>query len=86
MILQARQAVLIYNFYVLEANPVENQGYSRHFKFLKEKSIPVKSTTEQQAIVAELKKLNKAKEHKNCILKQLDELVKSRFICQEVAC
>ena len=73
-----------YVFYALLANPVNSQGYSRHFKFLKEKNIKIASKKEQHFIIEKLDSIKKSIELKENELKSLDELVKSRFMCQEV--
>jgi len=39
-------------YYFLLSSPVKSQGYSRHFKFLKRKNIPVPPLAEQKKIVA----------------------------------
>lgn len=67
------------------ANPVEHQGYSRHFKLLKETKIRKYDKSIQNTIIDELDKINLAISLKESILNHLDELVKSRFIFQEVA-
>lgn len=69
-----------YVFYALLANPVNSQGYSRHFKFLKEKKIKIASKKEQHFIIEKLDSIKKSIELKENELKSLDELVKSRFI------
>lgn len=69
-----------YVFYALLANPVNSQGYSRHFKFLKEKKIKIASKKEQRFVVEKLDSIKESIELKENELKSLDELVKSRFI------
>ena len=69
-----------YVFYALLANPVNSQGYSRHFKFLKEKKIKIASKKEQHFIIEKLDSIKESIELKENELKSLDELVKSRFI------
>lgn len=69
-----------YVFYALLANPVNSQGYSRHFKFLKERKIKFVSKKEQCFIVEKLDLIRESIELKENELKWLDELIKSRFI------
>ena len=68
-----------YVFYALLANPVNSQGYSRHFKFLKEKKIKIASKKEQRFIIEKLDSIKESIELKESELKSLDELIKSRF-------
>ena len=44
-------------YYYLNALNLESQGYSRHYRFLKEIAVPIPSLNEQRRIVAKLKKL-----------------------------
>ena len=67
-------------YYAMLANPVEHQGYSRHFKLLKEAKICKYDKSIQNTIIDELDKINLAISLKESILNHLDELVKSRFI------
>ena len=67
-------------YYAMLANPVEHQGYSRHFKLLKETKIRKYDKSIQNTIIDELDKINLAISLKESILNHLDELVKSRFI------
>ena len=69
-----------YVYYAMRANPVEHQGYSRHFKLLKETKIRKTEKTMQIAIINELDKINQAISLKESELNHLDDLVKSRFI------
>lgn len=68
-----------YVFYALLAQPIENQGYSRHFKYLKELNIAIYTKEEQNAIVSELDKVQAALANKKEQLKKLDELIQSKF-------
>lgn len=68
-----------YVYYALLAQPIENQGYSRHFKYLKELNIEIYTKEEQNAIVSELDKIQAALDNKKEQLKKLDELIQSRF-------
>lgn len=58
---------------------VPSLGYSRHYKLLKELSIPVPPLTTQRAIVAELDTLNEILDKKRQQLKELDTLAQSIF-------
>jgi len=69
-----------YVYYAMLANPIEHQGYSRHFKLLKETSIRKVEKEKQVAIVSELDKINQAIFLKKSEHAYLDDLVKSRFI------
>jgi type I restriction enzyme S subunit len=44
-------------YYYLNALNLESQGYSRHYRFLKEIAVPIPSLNEQHRIVAKLEKL-----------------------------
>lgn len=68
-----------YVYYALLAQPIENQGYSRHFKYLKELNIAIYTKEEQNAIVSELDKIQAALDNKKEQLKKLDELIQSKF-------
>ena len=74
-----------YVYYSFLANPVASLGYSRHFKYLKEKSIKKCDLDFQYTIVKDLDNINNAISLAKERLLALDELVKSRFISQEVA-
>ena len=69
-----------YIYYNILSKPIEGQGYARHFKFFKEIQYTERSLPEQRKIVAELDSIQSAIENKQQQLKELDELVKSRFI------
>lgn len=43
-----------YLYYILQSDPVESRGYSRHYSYLKEKTIPIPPLEIQEQIVAEL--------------------------------
>lgn len=58
---------------------VPSLGYSRHYKLLKELSIPVPPLPTQRAIVAELDTLNEILNKKRQQLKELDTLAQSIF-------
>ena len=58
---------------------IPNLGYSRHYKLLKEISVPVPPISDQQRIVAELDFLNEMIAVKQEQLKEFDKLVQSIF-------
>jgi len=68
-----------YLYYYLKSQPIQSLGYSRHYKVLKEKYVPVLSLAEQQRIVVELDLLSRVIELKNAQLRTLDELAQSIF-------
>jgi type I restriction enzyme S subunit len=70
-------AKLLY-YYLLWYN-VPSLGYSRHYKLLKEISLPVPSLAEQQSIVSELDKINELISLKKAQLSDLDTLAQSIF-------
>ena len=65
--------------YYLRWYRVPSLGYSRHFKLLKEASIPLPSIAEQEKIVAELDCLAGIIEKKKQQLEELDKLAQSIF-------
>lgn len=67
-------------YYNILAKPIENQGYARHFKFLKEIQFTEKTLSVQTNIVTELDTIQSAIDNKKQQLALLDEAVKSRFI------
>lgn len=69
-----------YVYYSMIANPVDSQGYSRHYKFLKETTIKYVDKDTQLKIIDELNMINYALTNKINKLTLLDELIKSRFI------
>ena len=68
-----------YLYYYLKSQPIQSLGYSRHYKVLKEKYVPVLSKSEQQRIVDELDLLSRVIELKNAQIRTLDELAQSIF-------
>lgn len=66
-------------YYYLKSQRIQSLGYSRHYKVLKEKMVPVPSLADQQRIVAELDLLSSIVEKKNAQLKTLDDLAQSIF-------
>lgn len=73
-----------YVFYALLANPIKSHGYSRHFKLLKKKKIKLASKKEQCFIVKKLDSIKELIASKENELKLFDDVIKSRFIGQEV--
>ena len=73
-----------YVYYSMVANPVDSQGYSRHYKLLKETTINYVDRVIQSKIIDELDNLNNIIRTKKDELLLHDELIKSRFMCQEV--
>ncbi len=69
-----------YIYYNILAKPIENQGYARHFKFLKEIQYTEKTLSEQQKIATELDTIQSAIDNKKQQLSLLDEAVKSEFV------
>lgn len=65
--------------YYLRWYKVPSLGYSRHFKLLKEVSVPVPPLQEQEKIVSELDCLSGIIEKKKQQLKELDNLAQSIF-------
>ena len=65
--------------YYLQWYNIPSLGYSRHYKLLKELSIPIPSLIEQQSIVAELDKINELISLKKSQLNDLDALAQSIF-------
>lgn len=68
-----------YFYYYLKSQRIQSLGYSRHYKVLKEKMVPVPSLADQQRIVDELDLLSGIVEKKNAQLKILDDLAQSIF-------
>lgn len=67
-------------YYNILAKPIENQGYARHFKFLKEIQFTEKTLSVQTNIVTELDIIQSAIDNKKQQLALLDEAVKSEFV------
>lgn len=68
-----------YLYYYLKSQPIQSLGYSRHYKVLKEKKVPVPSLSDQRRIVDELDLLSGIIEKKNAQLRTLDELASTIF-------
>jgi type I restriction enzyme S subunit len=69
-----------YLYYYLQYIPIENLGYSRHYKLLKEKTIKYPSIDQQQKIVDILDKADEIRTKKRLANDKLDEFLKSTFI------
>ncbi len=69
-----------YLYYALRNVKIENTGYNRHFKWLKESKIRFPELNKQQKIATVLGKVERVIELKEKELKELDLLIKSRFI------
>lgn len=68
-----------YFYYYLKSQRIQSLGYSRHYKVLKEKMVPVPSLADQQRIVDELDLLSGIVEKKNAQLKIMGDLEQSVF-------
>jgi type I restriction enzyme S subunit len=66
-------------FYALKNIQLENNGYSRHYKFLKRKSIYLPPLAEQQRIAAILDKAVEIKGKRELVIEKLDRLAQSVF-------
>ena len=66
-------------FYYLQWLKVPSLGYSRHYKLLKETTVPIPPTSEQQRIVADLDLLQGVIDKQKAQLKELDTLAHSIF-------
>lgn len=66
-------------YYYLQWYKVPSLGYSRHYKLLKEISLPIPSLVEQERIVSELDLLSGIIEKKKAQLKEYDKLAQSIF-------
>lgn len=68
-------------YYILQSLNIESLGYTRHYKILKTKEIPIPPLSEQKKIVAELdnlrEKIDKLKVLQEQQAKELEELKKS---------
>lgn len=69
-----------YLFYALCSLDIPSAGYSRHFKFLKEKTIPLPPLAEQKRIAAILDAADALRTKRRESLAQLDTLLQSTFI------
>ena len=66
-------------FYYLQWYKVPSLGYSRHYKLLKDITLPIPPLAEQERIIAELDLLSSIIEKKKAQLKELDQLAQSIF-------
>ena len=66
-------------FYALKNTQLENNGYSRHYKFLKRKSIYLPPLAEQQRIAAILDKAELVKRKRELAIEKLDGLAQSIY-------
>jgi type I restriction enzyme S subunit len=69
-----------YWYHALRNTPLENLGYSRHFKLLKQASFVNRDAAEQAAIVERLDAIEGLQDTVDRQLAALDSLVKSRFV------
>ena len=66
-------------YYMLRKLNLPSAGYSRHYKFLKEKSLVIPPLETQQKIVSILEKAEQLKEKRKKSIEVLDEYLKSVF-------
>ena len=71
---------VLFWYYALCAANIENLGYSRHFKLLKEKSFLSPSHEDQASITQILETVDEQISLSNSLLSTLDDLVKSQFV------
>jgi type I restriction enzyme S subunit len=69
-----------YLFYALKALHIPDAGYSRHYKFLKETTIPLPPLAEQKRIAAILDAADALRTKRREALAQLDALLQSTFL------
>ncbi len=69
-----------YLYYYLQYIPINNLGYSRHYKLLKEKIIKYPTIEQQQKIVEILDKADEIRAKKKLANDKLDEFLKSTYI------
>lgn len=67
-------------FYYLSSLHIESAGYSRHFKFLKEKTVPVPPLEEQKRIAAILDKADTIRKKRQQAIQLADEFLRSVFL------
>ena len=79
-LLEKSQLNVRYLYYFLNTVELPNDGYSRHFKYLKQVIIPLPNINIQNKIVEILDKAQELIDKRKEQIEQLDELVKSRFI------
>ena len=64
-------------YYVLVFNPIENQGYKRHFSLLTQVKIPLPPLEVQKQIVERLDKIAEARKLNDGLIQKTDELFQS---------
>ncbi len=69
-----------YLYYYFKSIKLKDAGYSRHFKFLKEKKIPVLEIDNQINISNFLSKIEKLIQQREKSIELLDELIRSTFL------
>lgn len=69
-----------YLYYALKNARIPDTGYNRHFKWLKEIRIEYPNAEKQQVIVEILDRISVVIEKRKLELRQLDELIKARFV------
>lgn len=69
-----------YIYYFLKTVELPNDGYSRHFKYLKEVIIPVPSIEIQRKIVYTFDRISKIIDKRKEQIASCDEVIKSQFI------
>ena len=69
-----------YFYHFLKYTPITDAGYSRHFKFLKEKLVPVPPLEEQRRIASILDKADNIRQKRQQAIAKLDELLQATFI------
>lgn len=69
-----------YLYYFLSTVKLPSDGYSRHFKYLKEVVVPVPKVNIQEKIIEALDKAQELIDKRKEQIEALDELVKSQFI------
>lgn len=74
-----KELISKYFYYCLKSSYIPSLGYSRHYKLLKELSIPVPPLQTQQQIVEELDCLSSIMEKQKKQLEELDNLAQSIF-------
>ena len=79
-IVSREQLNVKYVYYFLRTIELPRNGYSRHFKYLKEVIIPLPKISIQNKIVEALDKAEELINKKKIQIKNLDKLVKSKFI------
>ena len=75
-----RNADYRYLYYAIRNIRIENTGYNRHFKWLKESKFRYPELKQQQEISSILWKVERIIELKEKVLEELDQLIKSRFV------